>query len=122
MSFIPRLRSLLACLLLLPLVLCGNRLLAADQVPVPALSSPVTDLTGTLTAEQKSKLENTLRAFEARKGSQIAILLLPTTQPETIEAFSIRVTDAWKLGRKGVDNGVLLTIAKNDRTVRIEVG
>ena len=63
-----------------------------------------------------------LRAFEAKKGSQIAVLIVPTTQPETIEQYSIRVAEAWKLGRKGVDDGVLLLVAKDDRAVRIEVG
>lgn len=104
------------------LALAGSCVLAADQVPVPTLTAPVTDLTGTLTVEQRSALESTLRAYESRKGSQIAILIVATTQPESIEQFSIRVVDAWKLGRKGVDDGVLLTVAKNDRTLRIEVG
>jgi uncharacterized protein len=122
MIFMLRLRSLLVCLGLLPAALYCQPIVAADEVPVPTLSSPVTDLTNTLTAEQKSTLETTLRAYEARKGSQIAVLLVSTTQPETIEQFSIRVTDAWKLGRKNVDDGVLLTVAKNDRTVRIETG
>jgi uncharacterized protein len=82
----------------------------------------LTDLTGTLSAEQKGALENTLRAFEARKGSQFAVLLLPTTQPEAIETFALRVVEQWKLGRKRVDDGVLLLIAKDDRTLRMEVG
>ena len=91
-------------------------------VAVPALTTPVTDLTGTLNAAQVQALDQQLQAFAARKGSQIAVLMVPTTQPEAIEQYSIRVTDAWKLGRKGVDDGVLLLIAKDDRTVRIEVG
>lgn len=92
------------------------------QVAVPPLRSPVTDLTNTLTSEQISSLEQTLRAFEADKGSQIAVLLVPTTQPETIEQYSIRVAEQWQLGRRGVDDGVLLLVAKDDRAVRIEVG
>lgn len=96
--------------------------LGADQIAVPPLQARVTDLTGTLSAEQQASLSASLAAFEQRKGSQIALLLVPTTQPETIEQYSIRVVDAWKLGRKGVDDGVLLLVAKNDRTVRIEVG
>jgi uncharacterized protein len=107
----------LAVCLLLPVML-----LAADAVPVPALTSPVTDLTQTLTAEQLSTLDAQLRAFSTRKGSQFAVLLVATTQPETIEQYSIRVVDAWKLGRKDTDDGVLLLIAKDDRAVRIEVG
>ena len=92
------------------------------QVAVPALGARVTDLTGTLTDAQRQKLEQELAEFEARKGSQIAVLLVPTTQPETIEQYSMRVVEAWRLGRKGVDDGVLLLIAKDDRALRIEVG
>lgn len=106
-------------LLLLALLLCGT---AQAEVDVPKLSQRVTDLTGTLDAGQKQLLENKLKAFESGKGSQIAVLLVPTTQPETIEQFGIRVAEAWKLGRKGVDDGVLLLVAKDDRMMRIEVG
>jgi uncharacterized protein len=95
---------------------------SADQVAVPALQAPVTDLTHTLTAEQINTLASSALALQARKGSQLAILLVPTTQPETIEQYSIRVAEAWKLGRKGVDDGVLLLVAKDDHAVRIEVG
>lgn len=91
-------------------------------VPVPALSSPVTDLTATLTPDQKRSVEQTLQEFEARKGSQIAVLIVPTTQPEAIEQFSLRVVESWKLGRQKVDDGVLFLIAKDDRRMRIEVG
>ncbi|KDB09652.1 protein of unknown function DUF477 [Burkholderia sp. lig30] len=90
--------------------------------PVPALSTRVTDATGTLSDEQRSTLEQALKDYEARKGSQIAVLIVPTTQPETIEQYSIRVVEQWKLGRTRVDDGVLLIVAKNDRTLRIEVG
>jgi uncharacterized protein len=102
------------------LLLLGSAAFA--QVPVPQLRAPVTDLTGTLTPDQIASLDQRLRAFEARKGSQIAVLLVPTTQPEAIEQYSIRVAEAWKLGRRGVDDGALLLVAKNDRAVRIEVG
>lgn len=95
---------------------------AAAQVAVPPLKSRVTDLTATLSAAQRSGLEETLRAFEAGKGAQIAVLLVPTTQPEAIEQYTIRVAGAWKLGRKGIDDGVLFLVAKNDRKLRIEVG
>lgn len=103
-------------------LLCLLPLLAAAEVQVPALTARVTDLTGTLSAEQQAALENKLAAFEAQKGSQIAVLLVPTTQPEAIEQYAIRVVDQWKLGRKGVDDGVLLLLAKDDRQARIEVG
>jgi uncharacterized protein len=88
--------------------------------PIPKLSARVTDLTGTLTAEQQNALEQKLAAFEAAKGSQLAVLIVPTTQPEEIEQYSIRVFDQWKLGRKNIDDGALLLVAKNDRHVRIE--
>jgi len=94
----------------------------AQDTPVPALTSPVTDLTQTLTVEQRTALESRLRAYEAEKGTQIAVLIVPTTQPESIEQYSIRVADQWKIGRQGVDDGVILLVAKNDRAVRIEVG
>lgn len=97
-------------------------LAAFGDVPVPALQARVTDLTQTLTPAQHATLEQSLAAFEASKGSQIAILLVPTTQPESIEQFSLRVAESWKLGRKGVDDGALILVAKNDRTLRIEVG
>jgi uncharacterized protein len=95
---------------------------AQGLVPVPKLEARVTDLTGTLTAEQQSALEEKLAAFEARKGTQIVVLIVPTTHPEEIEQYSIRVVEQWKIGRKRVDDGVMLIVAKNDRRVRIEVG
>ncbi|MHB9117533.1 MAG: TPM domain-containing protein [Burkholderiales bacterium] len=95
---------------------------ALAEVAVPPLQARVTDLTGTLSAAQRDSLERKLQAFEAKKGSQIAVLIIPTTQPEAIEAYSIRVVEQWKLGRKGVDDGVLLLVAKDDRALRIEVG
>jgi uncharacterized protein len=96
--------------------------LLAQQVAVPPLQARVTDLTGTLSAEQIAQLEQKLAAFEARKGSQIAMLMLPSVKPESIEQYSIRVVEQWKLGRKGVDDGALLIVAKDDRELRIEVG
>ncbi len=97
-------------------------LVARADVAVPPLTAHVTDLTGTLTAEQAQTLEQVLQAFEARKGSQLAVLIVPTTEPETIEQYGIRVADQWKLGRKNVDDGAILIVAKNDPAVRIEVG
>jgi uncharacterized protein len=97
-------------------------LVVRADVAVPPLTARVTDLTGTLSGQAVQSLEAKVAAFEQKKGSQIAVLIVPTTQPEEIEQYSIRVTDAWKLGRKGVDDGVLLLVAKNDRRVRIEVG
>jgi uncharacterized protein len=97
---------------------------AADEglTPVPPLVSRVTDLTGTITAAQKSALEQELADFERRKGSQIVVLIVGSTKPEAIEQYSIRVAEQWKPGRKGVDDGLLLLVAKNDQRIRIEVG
>jgi uncharacterized protein len=86
------------------------------------LTGRVTDQTATLTAEQKAGLEQTLQAFEARKGSQLAILIVPSTAPETIEQYALRVAEQWKLGRKKVDDGAILVVARTDRALRIEVG
>ena len=91
-------------------------------VAVPPLSARVTDLTGTLRADEKQALETKIASWEGSSGNQMAILMVPTTQPEPIEAYSIRVAEAWKIGRKGQDNGVLLVVAKDDRKLRIEVG
>ena len=102
--------------------LSGFTLPAIGEVPVPPLATRVTDLTGTLTAQQIRTLDSQLRDFERRKGSQVAVLMLPSTQPETIEEYSIRVAEAWKVGRAKVDDGVILVVAKNDRKLRIEVG
>ncbi len=95
---------------------------AADGVAVPPLKARVTDLTGTLSAGELAALDGELRAFEQKKGSQIAVLLLPSTQPEAIEQYSMRVAETWKIGRAKADDGVILVIAKNDQRLRIEVG
>jgi uncharacterized protein len=107
------------------LLLCT--LSAWAQVAVPDLSRRVTDLTATLSAQQTAALENTLAAFEAQKGSQIAVLIVPTLEGEDIAQFGIRVADKWKIGRarvngSRVDDGVILIVAKDDRKLRIEVG
>lgn len=96
--------------------------LAGAQVPVPALSGRVVDQTSTLSAEQQASLTQTLAAFEVRKGTQLAVLIVPTTAPEAIEQFALRVAEQWKIGRKKVDDGAILVVAKDDRTLRIEVG
>ncbi len=94
----------------------------AGQVAIPPLTARVNDLTGTLNAEQRAGLEQKMAGLEAAKGAQVAVLVLPTTQPETIEQFGTRLFEAWKIGRKGVDDGVILIVAKDDRRLRIEVG
>ena len=107
--------------LLVAVLLAGHAPAAHAQIPLPRLEARVTDLTGTLTAAQQSALEDKLAAFEARKGAQIAVLILPTTEPEDIAQFGVRLLESWKLGRKGVDDGAALIVAKDDRAVRIEV-
>lgn len=97
-------------------------LVAAAQVAIPPLTARVTDMTSTLTPEQSASLERNLQNFEAKKGSQIGVLIVPSTAPETIEQYSLRVVEQWKLGRKNVDDGALLIVARDDRTMRIEVG
>src|SRR3954469_15353791 len=95
---------------------------ALADVAVPPLTGRVVDRTATLSSSDIASLDRTLRDFEARKGSQIAVLIVPTTQPETIEQYSIRVAEAWKIGRKKVDDGAILVVAKDDRKLRIEAG
>src|SRR4051812_46438307 len=106
---------------LLALMLCWAYAAVAD-VAVPPLTGRVVDKTGTLSSGDIATLDQTLKNFEARKGSQVAVLIVPTTQPETIEQYSLRVAEAWKIGRKKIDDGAILVVAKDDRKLRIEVG
>ena len=122
-----RLIKFCAVLALLPGLLCAQFFPSAiaaarDEVAIPALTQRITDLTHTLAADQISTLESKLRVFEQTKGSQIVILILPTTQPDDIAQYTIRLADAWKIGRKGVGDGVIIVVAKNDHKLRIEVG
>ncbi|HEY0589698.1 MAG TPA: YgcG family protein [Pseudoduganella sp.] len=103
-------------------MLWGAMLLAQAQLAVPPLNSPVIDLTATLSRDQIAELAQLLSSFESKKGSQIVVLLVPTTAPETIEQYALRVAEQWKPGRKKIDDGALLLVAKQDRTMRIEVG
>lgn len=105
----------------LALLLCWAFAAHAD-VAVPPLSGRVVDQTGTLSSGDVASLTQALKNLETRKGSQVAVLIVPTTAPETIEQFSLRVAEAWKIGRKKIDDGALLVIAKDDRKLRIEVG
>src|SRR3954470_3390408 len=95
---------------------------ALADVAVPPLTGRVVDKTATLSSGDIASLDQTLKNFEARKGSQVAVLIVPTTQPETIEQYSLRVAEAWKIGRKKIDDGAILVVAKDDRKLRIEVG
>lgn len=92
------------------------------QIAVPPLQQRVTDLTATLDATQRQTLEETLRQIEVTRGAQVAVLIVSSTQPETIEEYALRVAETWQLGRKGIDDGVLLVVAKQDRALRFEVG
>ena len=110
----------------LGLALCFLLASAQELKPVPPLQARVTDTIGMLTPSQRTTLENVLKEQEERTGNQIAVLLMGSTAPESIEQFSIRVADAWKLGRKGVDDGVILLVARDNtpalRRLRIEAG
>jgi uncharacterized protein len=106
---------------ILALLLCWTFAASAD-VAVPPLSGRVVDQTGTLSGSDIASLTQSLQSLETRKGSQVAVLIVPTTAPETIEQYSIRVAEAWKIGRKKIDDGALMVVAKDDRKLRIEVG
>jgi hypothetical protein len=102
---------------ILTVVMCVLSGLAFAQdtlIAVPPLTAPVTDLSATLNADQPATLNGELRAFEERKGSQVAVLIVPTTRPQPIEQYAIRVAEQWKLGRKKVDDGAILVVAKED--------
>jgi uncharacterized protein len=106
----------------LALLLCCLPAWAQQLAAIPALDSPVVDTTGTLDAAREQQLEQQARALQAAKGSQLQVLVVASTQPETIEQYTQRVFDQWQLGRKGVDDAVILVVAKDDRRVRIQPG
>jgi uncharacterized protein len=115
-------RWLAACLALCAWLLFVPALARAqDVLPVPPLSGRVVDQTGTLTTAQSDALTQKLAAIEQQAGSQIVVLIVPTTQPEDIASYGQRVADQWKLGRHDVGDGLLIVVAKNDRHMRIEV-
>lgn len=95
---------------------------AQALAPIPPLTGPVVDTTGTLDAATRKQLEAQARALRQRKGSQLQVLVVPTTQPEDIAQYAVRAYEQYRLGRKGIDDGLLLVVAKDDRRVRIEVG
>ncbi|AUJ11707.1 dehydrogenase [Xanthomonas oryzae pv. oryzae] len=115
-------RTYLKVVWMMALLLLPASLLAQELAAIPPLRSPVVDVTGTLDAGQIQQLEQQALALQQRKGAQLQILIVPTTQPEAIEQYTQRVFDQWKIGRKGVDDGVLLLVAKDDRRVRIQPG
>ena len=112
----------LPLLVLLLALLCSAGVSAQTLAPIPALDTAVVDATGTLDADSRQALQQQALALQQRKGAQLQILIVPSTGPEPIEAYTQRVFDQWQLGRKGVDDAVLLVVAKNDRRVRIQPG
>ena len=108
--------------LLLAALTFGWALISVAELQVPPLTGHVIDQTETLSTEQKAALEQSLTALEARKGSQLSVLIVASTAPEEIEQYALRVAEQWQLGRKNIDDGAILVIAKNDRALRIEVG
>src|SRR5690606_3194573 len=116
------LRVFRACWVGLALLLVAPWAPAQQLAPIPALDSPVVDTTGTLDPATVQQLETQALALQQRKGSQLQVLLVPTTLPEDIAQYAVRVYDQWRLGREGVDDGLLLVVATEDRRVRIEVG
>lgn len=124
LTAVPRAQSAIYFIAILALTCCGFFCLAQPAAAqelqaIPALSAHVMDTTGTLDAAQKQALEAKLAAFEASRGAQIVVLMVPSTQPEDITAYVQRVGDSWKIGRKDIGDGLLLVVAKNDRKVRI---
>src|SRR5437867_12855714 len=128
---LPRLRNAVAVAAAFIVLLCAPLGFAQQSAwetgsdglaPIPKLTARVTDLTNTLSASERQALEGKLADWEQRTGNQLVVLIIPSTKPEPIEAYSIRVAEAWKIGRKGQDNGALFVIAKDDRKMRIEVG
>jgi uncharacterized protein len=99
----------------------GMQVHAQGVQPVPALTARVVDTTGTLDAGALQQLDAKLAALEQRKGSQVVVLMVPSTQPEDIASYANRVANSWKIGRKAVGDGVLIIVAKDDRKLRIEV-
>lgn len=104
------------------MLLCCVCAVAQAQMPVPPLTGRVIDQTGSLSAAEIVALSQVLAQFEAKKGTQIAVLMVASTAPESIEQAALRVAEQWHLGRKKIDDGAILLIAKEDRAVRIEVG
>ncbi len=109
-------------IILIFIVIIAGLQIFSQQIEIPALERRVTDLTGTLTENEILAVENLIVEFEKTNASQIAVLMIPTTGEETIEQYSIRVAEQWKIGNDEYNDGVILIIAKDDRTLRIEVG
>ena len=120
-SLAPAGAPLRATLFVAALLFAAAAAWAQAVLPVPPLSGRVIDQTGTLTAQQVTALEAKLAAIETQHGSQVVVLMVPTARPEDIASFAQRVASTWKIGRKEVGDGLLLTVAKDDRDVNIQV-
>ena len=93
-----------------------------EAAAIPPFRSYVVDQARLLSGRERASLDRRLSLFAQRKGSQVAVLIVPTTRPESAESYGIRVVEEWKLGRKGIDDGVLLLVVTDERVVRLEVG
>ncbi|HEY4065984.1 MAG TPA: TPM domain-containing protein [Burkholderiaceae bacterium] len=116
-----RVFGLLVALVVASFALLGEAAHAQAVLPIPKLTARVIDQTGTLSAAQIDALTVKLAAIETKRGSQIVVLMVPTTQPEDIATYGFRVADDWKVGRRDVGDGLVIIVAKNDRRVNIEV-
>lgn len=110
--------------LLIALALLASTVFAAgaELTAIPLLTGHVVDRAGLLSASQAETLASRLRAFEQQHGSQLVVLIVPTVQPESIEQYSMRVFEAWKIGRKQTNDGILILVSVNDRKLRIDTG
>jgi uncharacterized protein len=117
----PALRACAAWLPLAVVALAVGGAHAQDVLPVPPLTGRVIDGTDTLSAAQRQAMDQHLATVERELGTQIVVLIVPSTAPEDIAAFAQRVGDQWKIGRRDVGDGLIIVVAKNDRRVRIEV-
>ena len=115
-------RMLVRVCLLIPPLLIVSAVSPGQEAQVPALTRYATDLSGTLSADQISRLDQTLSAFDNSTSTQIVVLMVSSLNGEDLEEYTLRVAEANRIGRKGKDNGVLLLVARNDRKARIEVG
>lgn len=108
-------RILMVLVLVLVPAWCG-------ALDVPPLTGRINDHAGLLSSAAVDRLERQMAAFEAEQSTQIVVLTVPSLEGDDLEQFSIRVADAWKIGQKGKDNGVIMILTKAERRVRIEVG
>jgi uncharacterized protein len=109
-------------IILLSVLLFVLVVFSSAQQEVPIVHQRINDETGTLSPDEITALESTLAQFEKETSNQIVVLMVPSTQGDSFEDYSLRVAEKNRLGKKGRDNGILLFIAKEDHNLRIEVG